>query len=81
MTKSHLLVHPCLNTPEKLHLCIYEALRYPYGTMETVYVHGYQLLLSSIKLIFENISLKAEQKTTAACYQTCYINSTEGTVH
>ena len=34
-----------------------------------------------LKLIFENISLKVEQKTTVACYQTCYTNSTEGTVH
>ena len=40
--------------------------------------HNYQLPL---KLIFENISLKAEQKTTVACYQTCYTNSTEGSIH
>ena len=32
-------------------------------------------------LIFENRSSEAEQKTTVACYQTCYTNSTEGTVH
>ena len=39
------------------------------------------LPLIPIKLIFENILSKAEQKTTVARYQTCYMNSTEGTVH
>ena len=43
--------------------------------------HGYQLPLIWIVLIFENISSKAEQKTMVACYQTCYTNSTKGTVH
>ena len=48
--------------------------------METVCGRGYQLALISIKLIFENISSKAEQKTTVARYQTCYTNSTEGSI-
>ena len=34
-----------------------------------------------IKLIFQNISSKVEQKTMVACYQTCYTNSTESTIH
>ena len=42
---------------------------------------GYQLPLISIKLIFESISSKAEQKTTVARYQTYYTNSTEGSIH
>ena len=42
---------------------------------------AYQLPLISIKPIFENISSKAEQKTTVARYQTSYTNSTEGTIH
>ena len=42
---------------------------------------GYQLPLISIKLIFESISSKAEQKTTVARYQTYYTNSTEGGIH
>ena len=42
---------------------------------------GYQLPLISITLIFENILSKEEQKITFAHYQTCYANSTEGTVH
>ena len=40
-----------------------------------------QLPLISIKPIFENISLKAEQKTTVARYQTWYTNSTKGSIH
>ena len=32
-------------------------------------------------LIFENYLSKTEQKTTVARYQTCSINSTEGTIH
>ena len=69
-----------LNGQMKLDLCIYEALSYmsvpwkPYG-------HGYQLPLISIKPIFENISSRAEQKTTVARYQTCYTNSTQGSIH
>ena len=42
---------------------------------------GYQLPLISIKPIFENISSKADQKTTVACYQTCYANWTKGSIH
>ena len=42
---------------------------------------GYQLPLISIKPIFENISSKAEQKTTVAHYQTWYTNSTKGSIH
>ena len=42
---------------------------------------GYQLPLISIKPIFENISSKAGQKITVACYQTCYSNWTKGSIH
>ena len=50
--------------------------------MKTVFVGvSNQLALISIKLIFENISLKAEQKTMVARYQTCYTNSTEGSIN
>ena len=39
------------------------------------------LALISIKLTFKNTSSKAEQKTMVACYQTCYTNSTEGSIN
>ena len=52
----------------------HESLSYTHGTMETTlyYRHGYQKI--------ENIPSKAEQKVTFARYQSCYTNSTEGTV-
>ena len=65
----------------KFDLCIYEALNYKYDTMETICGCGYELPLISFKLIFENSSSKAEQKTAVAHYQTFYTNSTEVTVH
>ena len=64
----------------KLDLCIDEALSCRYHG-NCICGHGYQLPLISIKLIFENISSKAEQKTMVARYQTCYTNSTEGIVY
>ena len=65
----------------KLDLCKYEALSYTLVPWKLLCVRGYQLALISIKLIPENISSKAAQKTTVARYQTCYTNSTEGSIH
>ena len=73
-------VYGNLKDQMKFDLCICEALSYTYGTNETICGRGYQLPIILFKLIYENISLKAEQKTTVACYQTCYTNST-GAVH
>ena len=42
---------------------------------------GYQLPQISIILIFGNISSKAERKKMFDHYQTCYRNSTGGTIH
>ena len=63
----------------KLDVCVCEALGYTNGTIETGFVgvatnyHQY--------LIYENILSKAEQKRTFTRYQTCYTNSTEGSVY
>ena len=74
-------MHGNLKDQMKLDLCIYEAVSYMSVHGNDICGHGHQLALISIKLIFENISSTAEQKTTVACYQTCYNNSTEGSIH
>lgn len=60
---------------------IYEALCYMHVTIEIAIVGmTYQLPLTPIVVIFENIPQNTEQKMTCACHQTCYTSSTEGAV-
>ena len=49
---------------------MYEALEYIHGTMETIFVD-----------VVINENFKYIIKTTFACYQTCYKNLTEVTIH
>ena len=74
-------VYGNLKDQMKLDLCICEALRYTSVPWKPQLWACYQLPLISIKPMFENISSKAEQKTTVARYQTCYTNSTQRSVH
>ena len=71
-------VYGNLQDQMKLDLCICEALSYTWYHGSRICGRGYQLPLISIKPIFENISWKAGQKMTVACYQTCY---TKGSIH
>ena len=59
-------VYVNLKSQMKLDLCIHEALSYTLGTMETAIVGV--AINTSIMLMFENLSSKAEQKTTIARY-------------
>ena len=72
-------VYRILKDQMKLDLCICETICRYHGNH--ICRHGYQLPVKSIKPIFENISWKVEQKTTVDRYQTCYANSTKGSIH